>query len=56
MDEYLKGKEKPLTKNELKTIETEFKKNPNLAKISRDTGIPKKRVTNAVAELGLELP
>ena len=56
MDEYLKGKEKPLTKNELKTVETEFKKNPNLAKISRDTGIPIKRVTNAVTELGLELP
>lgn len=59
-DKVLEGREKarfkPITKDEKKTIKAEFKKNPNMAKVSRDTGISLRRVEKAIDELGLELP
>ena len=59
-NKVLEGREearfKPITKDEKNTIKAEFKKNPNMAKVARDTGISLKRVEKAVDELGLELP
>ena len=59
-NKVLEGREearfKPITKDEKNIIKGEFKKNPNMAKVARDTGISVKRVEKAVDELGLELP
>ena len=59
-NKVLEGREearfKPITKDEKNIIKAEFKKNPNMAKVARDTGISVKRVEKAVDELGLELP
>ena len=47
---------KPITKDEKKIIKTAFEKNPNIAKVSRDTGIALKRVEQAINQLNLKLP